>query len=181
MHAPKKILTCVDIIEQSEENREDTEVWPSVREPQPLSKGDSGLLERYKKLLVLEIGSEELVESALTNPSGWRGRAERIAELEEKLQRLPVWKRDAPTLIVDRKRTTELESTLKQMENSIKHLEVERLSLKSRIKSLESSLKCAREDIQTLIQRERLNSQVPILLREFILNNYYELLFSHTI
>lgn len=167
----KKIQTCVDIIENSE-NREETSGESSEDcRMNPESDDTRNLIERYKKLLVLEIGSDEMVESALKNPSGWRGRAERIAQLEERLQRASAPKREPPTLIIDKRRTSELETTLKQMEDSIKRMEDEKLSLKSRIKSLEGSLKEARDDIQILIQREKINSRIPEVLRRFVLHN----------
>lgn len=127
------------------------------------------ILEGYMKLLVLEIGSEEMVQEAMHNPGGWRGRAERIAELEQQLQKIVTTKRDSPTLIVDKRKTAELELLVKQMQESLKRMETETLSLKSRIRSLESSLKEVREDNRVLVQREKVNGQIMEVLKQFIL------------
>jgi hypothetical protein len=127
------------------------------------------MLESYMKLLVLEIGSEEMVQEAMHNPGGWRGRAERIAELEQQLQKIATTKRDSPTLIVDKRKTTELELLVKQMQESLKQMETEKLSLKSRIRSLESALKDVREENQVLVQREKVNGQITEALKRFIL------------
>ena len=123
----------------------------------------------YKKLLLLEIGSEELVNDALENPGGWRGRAERIAELEERLRTLTTNRHNSPTIIVDKKKTNELESQLKQMSASNALLEREKQSLRARIKSLESSLSQVREDLRVLTTREHLNSRIFSVLRGFLI------------
>ncbi len=124
------------------------------------------------KVLTLEIGSEESVAEVLKNPRGWKGRAERIIELEEQVRRLSRNIDDvAPTIVVDKKRTHELENQLKTSQNIISVLEQERLSLKSRIRCLEDQVRATRDDIRVLQNREILNSRITVMLRKLLVPN----------
>lgn len=172
----EKKLCCVVIVERAKMiahaiGIEETNAQEQTIDSRPdvLNTQDTSQeLSTYKKLLLLEIGSEELLNDALKNPGSWKGRAEQIAELQERLHKLTARRNDSLTIIVDRKKTNELEAQLAQMSSSNAQLEREKQSLRARIKSLESALSQMREDMRVLAERELLNSRIFSILRGFL-------------
>jgi len=123
-------------------------------------------LKNCKKLLQLEIGSDEDVAKAFNSPGEWKGRAERIAQLEARIMNEKV--KLAPALVVDKKRTIELEAHVHELEAKISELTRSKLGLKSRNEVLETTVRQLREDVNLMIEREKTNSRLIDCLKEYL-------------
>jgi SMC interacting uncharacterized protein involved in chromosome segregation len=128
-----------------------------------------GELKNCKKILQLEVGSEEDVANALKSPGNWKGRAERIAQLEQKLAFGRIGSGPSSNVVIDKKRTSELEVQVKDLEEKVSGLTRVKLALKSRNDALEASIKELRNDVCMLIDREKTSSRLIDCLREFLL------------
>ena len=122
--------------------------------------------EQMRAVLVRELGSGELVVDALKGKStGWKGRSEEVVELRKKLKQLTANNSHNVAIVVDNKRTNELEASMESLRSDLAEIEVVKKALRARNQLLESAVTATRADIKLLVEKDRLNSEIIIDMR----------------
>ncbi len=116
---------------------------------------------KMKQILVREIGTIELVEEALThNSPGWIGRAQEIEELRKRVKQQSSNPVPPVAIVLDKKKTHELETSLNTLRAELAETDNARRALKARNHSLETMLMTAKCDIQQLLEKDQVNSDL---------------------
>ena len=120
---------------------------------------------RMHKILLEEVGSEEIVKQVLSGrgtSGGWKGRHDEICELRKKLRAAlqsntlsqPV------SIVVDHRKTAELESVIEKQQGEISEVTRQKLALKSRVDALESRLGEYKKDVKVLLEKNEVNNRL---------------------
>lgn len=126
-----------------------------------------------RRVLVQEVGSEDAAEEALLNKeSGWQGRAAEISDLRRRVRELSGQLTNM-TVVVDHRKERELQTRIENLEKEVQNLSVIRKSLKSRTTNLESAYAIAKKDIETLLQKDRVNVELISCLKAKLNDHEY--------
>ena len=124
--------------------------------------------DRMYNILCREIGSDELVDKILRGKasSEWQGRAELIVELRKRIKDLSAGSSPSNVaIVVDHKRTHELEQSVEKIQDTLNETEKQRKALKSRNRILEDTLAETRADLRTLLEKDKINSELIAEMR----------------
>ena len=128
--------------------------------------------DKMRSVLLRELGSESLVEQALKQKEGsWQGRAQEITDLKKRLKACmgaPHSSAPAPSIVVDHKRTNELEALVKSQQDELAESSRTRLALKSRNDALEDLLAVRKNDLKVLMEKNDLNNKIISELRKCV-------------
>ena len=130
-------------------------------------------IDTLKRILVRELGSEEAFEDALcSRESGWQGRAAEIVDLRKRVRELSGQVTNM-TVVVDHRKEHELQTRIDNLEGEVQNLSMIRKSLKSRTANLESAYAIAKKDIETLLQKDRVNVEIISCLKAKLNDHEY--------